>query len=197
MDIGAYEYVNLHPPEVTGRHGDSLAEPAGPGQLLHGRRQGGANQTPQTINVTFTQPDRPQLDQRQHGAARGAGRQRQQRSRPTLISLAGKLSYDQRDQHAGHQPGRQRAHPADRRVPADPSGSGSQVIANPQGIALDGENTDQQQRPQPGAQLPLPSGDGYPGRQLLRQLHHQHHPAVGHPGTFKLDPASDTNIVGD
>ena len=43
-------------------------------------------------------------------------------------------------------------------------GSGSQVIASPQGIALDGENTDPKQLDDPNnPQLALPSGDGYPG----------------------------------
>ena len=41
------------------------------------------------------------------------------------------------------------------------SGGGSDVIRDPQGNALDGENT--VNGDPNGAQLPLPSGDGFPG----------------------------------
>ena len=56
-------------------------------------------------------------------------------------------------------------------------GSGSPVLTNPQGVALDGENT--VGGTSTGAQLRAPLGQRLPRRQLLRLVHHQHHAAVG------------------
>ena len=59
MDIGAYQYVNLHPPQVTAVT-ETPTQGAHASQLLHGRRQpAGANQTPWTINITFNGPINP------------------------------------------------------------------------------------------------------------------------------------------
>ncbi len=115
QDIGASEYVNLHPPEVTAVTANLVNQPA-PVNFYAVGGKSGANQTPQTINVTFIEPDRSQLDQCHHGAARGAGRQRC-RSRAHVHQPRGQAVLHQRDQHAGDQPGRQRAHAPDRRLP--------------------------------------------------------------------------------
>src|SRR5262249_19966053 len=74
-------------------------------------------------------------------------------------------------------------------------GSGSPVLTNPQGIALDGENT--ADGTSTGAQLPLPSGNGYPGGNFFDTFIINTTPPAVLTGSLKLDPVSDTNVVGD
>ncbi len=74
-------------------------------------------------------------------------------------------------------------------------GSGSPVITNPQGVALDGENTVGDTAT--GSQLALPSGNGYPGGNFFDSFIINTTPPAVLAGSLKLDPASDTNIVGD
>ncbi len=76
-------------------------------------------------------------------------------------------------------------------------GSGSQVLSSPQGIALDGENLTNNNDPNSGVQLPLPSGDGYPGGNFYDNFIINTTPPIVTKGTFQLDPTSDSNIVGD
>ncbi len=153
-----------------------------PGALLHGRRQVPApTQTPLDDQHHLQRPDRPEHDQRQHGA-----RSIDLGSNPAApinqpINLAGKLVLlTARHRHADHQPGGRRPDAA-RPTPTRSTlfGSGSPVITNPQGIALDGENTvgDSPDR-RPAATA---FGQRLPRRQLLRLVHHQHDAAVG-PG---------------
>ncbi len=74
-------------------------------------------------------------------------------------------------------------------------GSGSTVLTNPQGVALSGVNT--VGGTSTGAQLALPSGNGYPGGNFFDSFIINTTPPAVLPGSFKMDPASDTNIVGD
>ncbi len=76
-------------------------------------------------------------------------------------------------------------------------GSGSQVIASPQGIALSGANLSDNDDPTSGVQLPLPSGNGFPGGNFYDNFIINTTPPIVNSSTFKLAPASDTNIVGD
>jgi hypothetical protein len=69
------------------------------------------------------------------------------------------------------------------------------VLSNPQGIALDGENT--VGGTSTGAQLALPSGDGNPGGNFFDSFIINTTPPSVAPGSLKIDPASDSNIVGD
>src|SRR4029077_3764845 len=73
--------------------------------------------------------------------------------------------------------------------------SGSPVVQNLRGVALDGENT--VGGLPTGATLPLPSGDGFPGGNFYDTFIINTTPPIVTPGSLKLDPASDTNIVGD
>ena len=74
-------------------------------------------------------------------------------------------------------------------------GSGTQVIRDPQGNALDGENTVNDDLN--GAQLPLPSGDGFPGGNFYDTfVINTTAPSIV-PNTFALDPSTDTNIPTD
>src|SRR5205823_1498401 len=74
-------------------------------------------------------------------------------------------------------------------------GSGSPVVRNPQGVALDGENTVNDSPT--GATLPLPSGDGYPGGNFFDTFIINTTPPAVVSGSLKLAPTSDTNIAGD
>ena len=74
-------------------------------------------------------------------------------------------------------------------------GSGSPVITNQQGVALDGENT--VGGTSTGAQLALPSGNGYPGGNFFDSFFINTTPPSVEAGSLHMDPASDTNIVGD
>ena len=71
----------------------------------------------------------------------------------------------------------------------------SPVVTNLQGVALDGENTAGGKST--GAQLALPSGNGYPGGNFFDSFFINTTPPSVAAGTLKMAPASDTNIVGD
>jgi hypothetical protein len=74
-------------------------------------------------------------------------------------------------------------------------GTGSQVLRDPQGNALDGENT-LNDDPN-GAQLALPSGDGFPGGNFYTTFIINTQAPIVTPNTFTLADSSDTNVVGD
>ena len=76
-------------------------------------------------------------------------------------------------------------------------GSGSSVLYNPQGVALDGENLTNNNDPITGVQLPLPSGNGYPGGNFYNNFIINTVASTIVPGTFQLSPSSDSNVVGD
>ena len=72
------------------------------------------------------------------------------------------------------------------------------MLANPQGIALDGENLTNNDDPNTGVQLAAPLGQRLSRAATSTTLHHQHHARRSiTKGTFQLVPTSDTNIVGD
>ena len=166
IDIGAYQYVNLHPPQVTAVTATETSTSSTTGTTtvpfytVGGKA--GSNTTPLTINVTFSEPIDPVDAHRQHRPARGA-RRRARARRQQFISLAGKLPYNSGTDTLVINLGS-----AGLTLPTDEYrlilfGSGSPVIANTQGIALDGENLSNGDDPNSGTQLALPSGNGYPG----------------------------------
>jgi large repetitive protein len=71
------------------------------------------------------------------------------------------------------------------------SGNGANVLADPQGNALDGENTDNDDPN--GAQKALPSGDSIRGGNFYLKFTVDSQPPALVAGTFRLSPASDTN----
>lgn len=74
-------------------------------------------------------------------------------------------------------------------------GSGSEVIRDPQGNALDGENTINGDIN--GALLPLPTGDGFPGGNFyLSFLVNTQSPSLVNR-SFTLADSSDSNVIGD
>jgi hypothetical protein len=198
MDIGAYQYVNLHPPEVTA----VTQTPTQGGTPVNfynvGTSPAGANTTPWTINIFFNGPIDPNTINANTVLLTDLG------SNPAApldqpINLSGKLSYVSNPTTSTYELVINLA-AAGLTLPTDAYqiellGSGSPVLANPQGIALDGQNT--VGGLSTGAQLALPSGTGYPGSNFFDSFIINTTPPLITPGTLKLDPASDTNIVGD
>jgi hypothetical protein len=76
-------------------------------------------------------------------------------------------------------------------------GSGSPVIQNTQGIALDGENLSNGDDPNGGVTLALPTGNGFPGGNFYDPFIINTTPPSILQGSIQLSPSSDTNIVGD
>ena len=122
----------------------------------------GANLTPQEIDVQFNQLIDPNTINGLSVQLIGSGGDGIfGNGNDVTINLAGKLSFN----NATHTlvinlSGAGLVLPTDK-YRLTLLGSGSQVLPNPQGLALDGENTVNDSPD--GAQLPLPSGDGFPG----------------------------------
>ena len=94
FDIGAYEYVNLYPPEVTGVTA-TISAGSTPVNFYAVGGKSGANQTPQYIDVTFNSPIDPTTLNASTVELEALG-VTGNNVPGTLISLAGKISYDQR-----------------------------------------------------------------------------------------------------
>jgi large repetitive protein len=193
MDIGAYQYVNLNPPEVTGVT-ETPTQGATPVNFYSVGGISGVNQTPWSINVTFNGPISPGTLNANTVKLVDLG------SNPSQpldedINLSGKITYNTATDTlvinlaaAGLTLGTDA-------YQITLFGSGSPVITNLQGVALDGENTVGGSAT--GAQLALPSGNGYPGGNFFDSFIINTTPPAVAPGTLTMAAASDTNIVGD
>jgi hypothetical protein len=199
IDIGAYQYVNLHPPEVTAVTATESSSTSTTGStsvpLYTVNGKAGSNTTPLTIDVTFNEPIDPStltgqtVQLEEMGIAPGTTQQ--------FISLAGKLSYSSGTDTLVINLGN-----AGLTLPTDEYrlilfGSGSPVIQNTQGIALDGENISNGDDPNTGTQQALPSGNGYPGGNFYDTFIINTTPSAIVKGSIQMSPNSDTNIVGD
>ncbi len=71
------------------------------------------------------------------------------------------------------------------------------MVANTQGIALDGEDLSNGDNPSSGVTLALPSGNGYPGGNFYDPFIINTTPPIVTSGTFQMSSSSDSNIVGD
>ena len=165
IDIGAYQYVNLHPPEVTAVTATETSTTSATGSttipFYTVGGEAGSNSTPLTINVTFSEPIDPStlnsstVQLEELGIAPGTSQQ--------FVNLAGKLAYNSATNTLVINLGA-----AGLNLPTDEYrlilyGSGAPVIANTQEIALDGEDLSNGDNPASGVQQALPSGNGYPG----------------------------------
>jgi large repetitive protein len=198
MDIGAYQYVNLHPPQIISVTQTASAGATPTNFYVAGGSSGapsvGANQTPWTINITFNGPIDPNTITSTTVQLVDLG------SNPSQpldqeINLSGKLSYNSATNTLIISLGQSGLTLSTDAYQITLFGSGSPVIANLQGTALSGTNTPNDSPS--GVQLPLPSGNVYPGGNFFDSFFINTTPPAILPGTFKLDPASDTNIVGD
>ncbi len=193
IDIGAFQYVNLHPPEVTSVTETPLQN-ATPVNFYTVGGSAGTNVTPWTINITFNGPIDPNSINANTVTLIDLG------SNPAApidenINLAGKLTYNSATDTLIINLASAGLTLSTDAYQIELFGSGSPVITSPQGIALDGENTVGDTSS--GAQLALPSGDGYPGGNFFDSFIINTTPPAVLPGSLTLDPASDTNIVGD
>ena len=193
MDIGAYQYVNLHPPQVTAVT-ETPTQGGTPVNFYTVGQPAGANQTPWTINITFNGPLNPSSISASTVSLVDLG------SNPSQpldqeINLAGKLSYNSATDTLIINLGAAGLTLGTDLYQITLFGSGSPVITNQQGVALDGENT--VGGTSTGAQLALPSGNGYPGGNFFDSFFINTTPPSVEAGSLHMDPASDTNIVGD
>ena len=195
FDIGAYQYVNLHPPDVTGVTA-TIGTSTTPVNFYTVGGKSGANQTPKTIDVQFNSPIDPSTLNSSTVELEALG-VTGNNVPGTLISLAGKISYDSATFTLVISLGASGLVLKTDAYQLILIGSGSQVIASPQGIALSGANLSDNDDPKTGTQLPLPSGNGLPGSNFYDNFIINTMPPIVTSSTFMLAPASDTNIVGD
>ena len=171
FDIGAYEYVNFefNPPTVTAVHAtiDDTATPTGT-QTVNLYKAGGisgTNEQIQTIAVSFDRNVDPSTLTGATILLQGSGGDgifgNNNSPSDKFYNLSGKTTWDAATNQLIINLGA-----AGLTLPNDEYritllGTGSNVIADPQGDALDGYNTlnDDPNNPQ----LPLPSGNGFPG----------------------------------
>jgi hypothetical protein len=213
FDIGAFEFRELFPPHVTNvgapdLDADGIADgvtatvfdPAtgGPRPINIYRIGGlaGANVPPQTIQIRFDKRLDPNTINRNTVLLQASGGDgifgNANSSLDRFIDLSGKLDFD----------------PVTRTLTINLAntglvltndvfrirvrGSGGDVVRDPEGNALDGENLDPA-----GQQRPLPSGDGFPGGDFVLTFTIDASAPTLSPASFRLAPASDTNVVGD
>jgi hypothetical protein len=197
FDIGAFEYIPFNPPVVTAVAA-LVSSPTSPGgitaiPIYQPGSIGGSNQTPLEIVFAFNQPLNPStinsmtVELQESGGDGIFGNNNSPLDR--TINLSGKLSYDPINHFLI-------VSLAGLNLPNDEYritlfGTGNNVIASPTGEAISGVNTlnDDPNNPQ----LPLPSGDGYPGSNFYLSFTILTIPSSVVPGTVMLSPASDSN----
>ncbi len=189
FDLGAQEYRQLFPPEVTAVLATSAANPSGVNLYAAGR-VAGSNQTPDAIVIAFNKPLDPStintLDVLLEGSA-GTGNF----SAPTFINLAGRLAFDPSTNSLVITTAGLNLTSDEYRVVL--KGVGANVIRDPQGNALDGRNLDPNNNDPNTNQLPLPSGTGRPGSDFSVTFTIDTSAPVVTPGSFILAAASDTS----
>ncbi|MDB5349012.1 MAG: hypothetical protein JWN86_259 [Planctomycetota bacterium] len=204
FDIGASEYLLLNPPHitlVTAIINNPFVTPTNPAsptnpataQVLFYQAGGivGANQTPHKILL--------QLDQRLDPTtinnktiilqvANGDGIF--DNGNDKFLDLSGKLVYDAAGQFIAINLADSGLSLANDVYRLEVFGSGGSVLRNPQGLALDGENTvgDQPNAPT----LPLPSGDGFPGGNFFLTFTIDTHAPAIVATSLALAPQSDS-----
>lgn len=196
FDIGAFEYRQLFPPHVT-----NVTATVGGNTIPFYTVGGitGSSVTPDTITVAFDNlidfnsiNDQTVLLQASGGdGIFGNGNSADDK----FINLSGKLAFNDATRTMTINLGAAGTTLSTDRYRLILRGTGSDVLRDPQGNALDGENT--VNGDPNGAQLALPSGNGFPGGNFYNTFLINTTPPVLVPGSFNLDPASDTNVVGD
>ncbi len=206
FDIGAFEFVQLNPPHiaaVTAVINNPAFNPAQPistsneptltepfytaGGIV------GANQTPHSITFQFDQRlDPSTVNNLTFVLVASGGDGIFDNGNDKQFDLSGKLSYNAAAETVSI-------------ILADSSlslpndvyrvevfGSGGSVVRNPQGLSLDGEDT--ANNLPTGAQLPLPSGNGFPGGNFFLRFTINNPAPTVVAGSFVLDPASDSGV---
>lgn len=202
FDIGAFERRIIIPPkitDVTATFTDATA-PGGINTVDFYAEGGvaGSNRSPRTLRIQFNRQLDPATINNRTILLEAAGFdgifRNGNNSSDRFIDLAGKLSYN----------------PATGIVTIDLSGvnpplgsdlyrltvlgSGADVVRDPQGVVLDGENTSGGSPT--GTQLPIAagSGDDIPGGNFYLFFSIDNLPPAVIANTVRLDPASDTGV---
>ncbi|MBX6312577.1 MAG: hypothetical protein IRY99_06610, partial [Isosphaeraceae bacterium] len=197
FDIGSHEFRQLFPPHVIGV-ASVVTSPTAPGGAqvvdLYGvGTTKGVNQSPQSILVLFDQLIDPTSINNMSVVLNTAGPDHLLgTSDDGKIDLSGRLTFDPVSKILTIKLGAANTFLTTDLYRLTLVGTGSSFLRNPRGDALDGENIGPN-----GQQLPLPSGDGFPGGNFQVTFSVDTHAPQVVAGTFRLDPGSDTNIVGD
>jgi large repetitive protein len=197
FDIGAFEFVQTFPPHVTGVTA-TFTDPTSPTGVTTKNIYSvggisGTNVSPQTIQVQLDHQLAPgtintstvELEKSTDGLFNGG-------PSDSFISLAGKLSFNSTTDVLTISLGASGIVLSSAEYRLILFGTGSQVLRDPQGNALDGANLDAN-----GNQRALPSGNGFPGSNFQVTFTVDTHPPALIAGSFQLAPSSDTNRVGD
>ncbi len=196
FDIGAYEYRQLFPPDVTMVRAvvqDATTGALQAQNLYQAGGVSGTNQSPLSILVNFNQKIDPATLNSLTVLLEASGGDgifgNANNSQDRFIPLSGKLAYDPNTSTLTIYLGTLGLNLSNDLYRIIILGSGSNVVRNPQGLALDGENTVGGSAN--GAQLPLPSGDGNPGGDFYATFSIDTHPPAIVPSTFQLAADSD------
>lgn len=201
LDLGAVEFRELFAPRVVAFPDDNrVVRATTPQQVFDLYRVGGisgVNQSPQSIQIVFDRRIDPNSINGRTVRLQASGGDgifgNSNSAGDRFIDLGGRVSIDSATERVLtillSTAGLTLESDVYRIVLV---GDGSEVIRDQQGNALDGENLDGS-----GLQLPVPSGDGFPGGsfQVTFSVDTSAPSLVG--GSFRLDPASDTNRAGD
>jgi large repetitive protein len=203
FDIGANEFRILVAPHVTGVTA-TLTDPTIPTGVKTTNIYvvggiAGTNVSPQTIQFTFDNVLDPNSVTNQTVLLQASGGDGifgnnnvlpgQTTSTDKFIDLSGKLVFDPTTKTVTINFGGLKLPNDEYRIILE--GSGSDVLTDPTGNALDGENT--VGAAPNGAQLAIPSGNGVPGGNFFVTFTVDTNPPSVVPKTFVLAAASDTN----
>lgn len=197
LDIGAFEYRVFNPPKVTA----VTATTNTPGGVVRSDfykvgGSAGSNAAPLTIDFQLNNNLDPSTITNKSVLLQASGGDgifgNGNSVTDTFIDLSGKLSFNPSTRVLT-------IHLADAGVVlADDAyrihllGRGANVLRDPQGAALDGENTQNDDPNNP--QLALPSGDGFPSGNFFLNFTVNTESAQVDPRTFILSALSDTNV---
>ncbi len=192
FDIGAFEYIQYFPPDVTGVTATFNSPTTGTTtkSIYAVGGVAGTNVAPQAIQVQFNH----QIDPTTINSstvileASSDGTFNPNSPTTTFLSLAGRLSFNSTTDVLTISLGASGLVLGNDEYRLFLIGTGSQELKDPQGNALDGENLDAT-----GQQRALPSGDGIPGGNFQLTFTVDTHPPAVTPGSFELAPSSYDN----
>ncbi len=201
FDIGAFEYVQVFPPHVTGvtaNYTDPTAPTGSTTKSIYSTTGvAGTNIAPNSISFQLDHNIDPTTITNQTVLLQASGGDglfgNGNSAADRFIDLSGKLSFNSLTNVLTISLANAGLILTNDEYRLELVGTGSQVLRDPQGNALDGENTVGGLAT--GAQLPLPSGDGVPGGNTYVTFTIDTNPPKIVPNTFFLDPSTDSNRI--
>jgi large repetitive protein len=193
FDIGAFEFVQTFPPHVTAVTAN-FTDPTSPTgvstkNIYSVGGIAGTNVSPlgisvqldHQLNLNTINTSTVLLEKSTDGNFNGG-------ASDSFISLAGKITFNSSTDTLSISLGASGVFLDNAEYRLILFGTGSQVLRDPQGNALDGANLDAN-----GNQRALPSGNGFPGSNFQVTFTVDTHPPAPVNGTFQLAPTSDSN----